>query len=518
MYVIHIGQRAENRTTLAGVLHYLNDDRDGKAMPRVDDIAVRHVERGAIPVVRLASGSFAVRPAGSRRGILTMILDEIDRFIVRAGGKILRPHEMSRASWGAVVAAGRLAYFPAEAIDLAQGDAGPLFQTADLFEEQWPFDIAEFVCGEFLRRFGYGINGPLYTPDASPNARHEVHVAYALLRGEKLRDCIINTYRENPHHGRHDLWMKPLIEVPALRGALSPNVLQALCRIMRAEKLEITVHNANKLLAALRHVSREAGDVQVDDALFEAGILPPRTVPTPKPPSGENAQPVTKLAAAIHGLISERQFRDSMDKAKGERDALRISQREFDREAGAAAAYRLAYGFEWPNRVALAVMQRNVAALLQIFDGPKDWNTDSKRALRDELGVDVLQCAAATRRRRLFELCGFSEAEQAQWEAHEAIEKAQKRTDRELSDATLQAEAARYRLDTGQVMSGREYVDFCIDAGFTQLIDEPRGSARRYWIHDPIKRASRPLRAKDGTLGYARARLAQIAAPEALAA
>ena len=108
MYVIHIGQRAEHRTTLAGVLQYLNDDRDGKAVPRVEDIAVRHVERGAIPVERLTGGNFAVRPVGTRRAILSMILDEVDRFIVRVGGKTLRPHEMSRAAWGAVVAAGRL--------------------------------------------------------------------------------------------------------------------------------------------------------------------------------------------------------------------------------------------------------------------------------------------------------------------------------------------------------------------------------------------------------------------------
>ncbi len=518
MYVVHIGQQAENRTSLAGVLQLLNDDRDGRAPPRVEDISVRHIERGAIPVVRLPSGNFAVRPAGTRRAILTMILDEVDRFIVRVGGKVLRPHEMSRTSWGAVVAAGRLAYFPAEAIDMSQGDAGPLFQTADLFEEKGAFDIAEFVCGEFVRRFGYGTNGPLYAPDAGPNVRHEVHVAYALMRGERVRNCIVNTYRDNPHHGRHELWMQPLIEVPALRGALSASVLQALCRTMRAEKLGITTQNVGKLLAALRQVPRDGGDVEVDDALFVAGILPPRTVPTPRSPTAENAQPVTNLAARIHALISQRQFQESMDKAKAEREARKISQREFDRQACAAAAYRAAYGYEWPNRVALAVMQRNVAAVLQIFDGPKDWNTDSKRALRDEIGVDVLQCPAATRRRRLFELCGFSEAEQAEWEANEVIEKAQKRAERELADAMRQAEAVKYRLETGQVMSGREYVDFCIDAGFSQLIDEPRGSARRYLIHDPVKRASRPLRAKDGTLDYARARLAQVVVPVALAA
>ena len=65
---------------------------------RAEDIAVRHVERGAIPVVRLQSGQFAVRPAGDAKAILTSILDEVDRYVVRPG-KVRRPHEMSRTSW-----------------------------------------------------------------------------------------------------------------------------------------------------------------------------------------------------------------------------------------------------------------------------------------------------------------------------------------------------------------------------------------------------------------------------------
>jgi len=516
MYVIHIGQRAEHRTTLAGVLQYLNDDRDGKAAPRVEDIAVRHVERGAIPVERLASGNFAVRPLGTRRAILSMILDEVDRFIVRIGGKILRPHEMSRAAWGAVVAAGRLAYFPAEAIDMSQADAGPLFQTVDLFEEQGHFDVTDFICGEFIRRFGYGTNGPLYHPTAPPNCRHEVHVAYALMRGEKVRECIINTYRENPHYARSEPWMRSLIEVPALRGALSPSVLQALCQTMRGEKLEITTHNVDRLTVALRDVPRDGHYVHVDDALYAAGILPPRTMTTPKPLEGANAQPATKLAARIRTLVCQRRYQESVDRAGEERKAFNISQREFDRRIRAAVIERDGYGYEWPNRVALAVMERNIATVLDIFDGPKDWNTESKRALRDECGVDVLQCTSAERRRRLFELCGFSPAEQAEWEAQAAISKARKRADRAGAEAKSRAEGTTYRLETGQTMNGREYVDFCITAGFSQLIDQRRGSVTRHWIHDPVKRVSRPLRAKDGTLDYARSRLSETA-PEAIA-
>ncbi|RZT29079.1 hypothetical protein [Cupriavidus agavae] len=515
MYVIHIGERAEHRTTLAGVLQYLNDERDGKVLPRVEDIAVRHVERGTIPVERLATGKFAVRPPGTRRAILTLVLDEVDRFIVRVGGKVLRPHEMSRAAWGAVVAAGRLAYFPEEAIDMSGNDAGPLFETVDLFEEQGPFDVTQFVCGEFVRRFGYGTNGPLYRPSAPPNCRHEVHVAYALLRGDKLRECIINTYRDHPHYARSEPWMRPLIEVPALRGALSPSVLQALCQTMRAEKLEITSYNAGKLLAALRNVPEDGNYVHVDDALYAAGVLPSRTLSTSKAVAAEPAQPATPLAARIHTLIADRSYKEAVHKAEVDRAALQISQREFDWQTKAAAAQRLAYGFDWANRVALAVLERNVAVVLHIFDSPKDWNTESKRALRDELGIDVLQCTAAVRRRQLFDLCGFSEAEQAEWETQEADAKARQRAERVIAEAKSRAEGTTYRLETGQAMNGREYVDFCIDAGFSQLLDEQRGSAKRYWIHDPVKRVSRPLRAKDGTLDYARARLSQGAIAEA---
>ncbi|WP_354677938.1 hypothetical protein [Cupriavidus plantarum] len=518
MYVINIGHRAEHRTTLAGVLEYLNADRDGLAVPRLEDITVRHIERGEITVERLRSGRFAVRPKGTRRGIISAIIDEVDRFIVRPHGVVLRPHEMSRASWGAVVAAGRLGCFPEEAIDMSHDNAGPLFQTADLFEEKGAFDLAAYVDAEFIRRFGYGTNGPMLDGGQGPNSRHEVHVAYALARGDKVRECVINTYREHPDYGSHDLWLRPLVEVPALRGALSRSVLRALCTVMRGDKLEITSHNVGKLLSALRHVPREAGIVDVDDALYAAGILPVHTMPAPRPPTGENARPVTPLAARIHALISQRQYRESAEAAQSLRDARRISQRECDRRIRAAAVHRDGYGFEWPNRVALAVMQRDIAAVLQIFDSPRDTSPDSKRALREELGVDVLQCVASQRRRRLFEMCGFSEAEQAEWEAQAAVSKAKSRENGVLSDAKAYAEATTYQLETGQTMNGREYVDFCISAGFSRLLEEKRGSVKRYWIHDPTKRCSRPLRAKDGTLAYARARLAELAAPAALAA
>lgn len=520
MYVISIGSaRSEMRTTLAGVLEYLNQDRRGVAAPQPDDVTVRHVERGEIAVQHLKSGRFAVRPRGTARPILTQVLDEIERYLVRVDGKILRPYEMTRASWGAVVAAGRLAFFPEEAIDMATAETGPLLHTRDLFEAQGSFDIAAFVDGEFRRRFGYGRQGPAYAPGASLNSRHELHVAYALLRGEKVRECVLSAYRDDPEIGKHDLpWLRPLIEVPALRGALSPAQLQGLCQVMRHEHLPITAGNVGKLLAIVRRLPSDCRDVEVDDALFAAGILQPRTAPVLKAAQGPAAAPVSPLAQRIHSLATQRRFNATMERAKAQREAMEMSQRHFDDLVRRAVAERTCAGYEWANKVALAVLQRDVAAVLEIFDSPKDWNTETKRALRDETGVDLLQCTAAQRRRRIFELCGFSPAEQERWEREAAAEKADRAATREFEDARKRAEASRWRLESGRVLNGREYVDFCIAEGFSEIIDMPRGRARAYRICHPRRGMSRPLRAKDGTLTYARARLAQAAVPAAIAA
>ncbi|WP_020201331.1 hypothetical protein [Cupriavidus sp. WS] len=520
MYLIHIGtDRADPCTTLAGVLEYLNRERTPRAPIQLDQIAVRHIERGEIPVVQLKEGRFGVRPSGTARSILSMMIDEVDQFIVRVNGGVRRPHEMSRASWGAVVAAGRLGYFPEEAIDMSRGEAGPLFQAADLFEEQGPFDIAAYVHGEFHNRFGYGVNGPAYSRNQGPNARHEVHIAYALLRGDKVRECVINAYRDDSSFGRFGLqWMRALIDVPALRGALPEEKLRQLCNVMHIEKLAITAANAGRLVGIMRRLPDDCTYIHVDDALFEAGILPPRMPSALRLPQGDSAKPATDLAARIHHETTQRRFEVWMSRARAEREAFKITQREFDYQARAAVVERASAGYEWSNRVALAVLQRNVATLLEILDGPKDLNAQSKRAIRDVIGVDLLQCTAAVRRRRIFAMCDFSEAEQERWEAETSAERAQRRAASDFDRVREQAEASQWRIEGGRTMNGREYVEFCIAEGFSEIVDMARGNAREYRFQNPGKRVSRRLRAKDGTLAYARARLEQLAQPEIFAA
>lgn len=518
MYVVAIGPRSETRTTLAGVLHLLNDDREGRATPRVEDISVRHVERGSIPVVSLGHGKFGVRPVGSIRAVLSQVIEEIDRFIVRVDGKVLRPHELTRTSWGSVATAGRLGYFPEEVASVTdRTGTGALSETADLFESQ--FDAAAFVETEFVRRFGYGTNGPPYHPNRGVNARHEVHVAYALLRGDPVRTCVINAYRDRTSLTRSDLqWMDVLIRVPEWRGVLTESQLQGLCLAMRSENIPITPNNAPRLLSTLRQAPVDANDALIDDVLFEAGILPPVTTPPLRLPVGDDAAPVSALAERIHQFTTERLFKDAMARAKSDREAMRISQRRFDDLSRRAVNARLSTGYGWANKVALAVLQRDVATLLKVFDGPRDWNTDSKRAVREVLGVDLLGCSSTLRRQRLFAMCGFSSEEQEQWEKQAAADKAQRLAARDFEEACKLAESSRWRMDNGQLLNGREYVDLCIAEGYSRIVDRPRGRAREYFIHDIRRGHYRRLRAKDGTLSYARARLAQSVALVPLAA
>lgn len=521
MYVVSTGpERVDSRTTLAGVLALLNHEPGPKPGLRAEDISVRHVERGAIPVLRLPSGHFAVRPAGDPKAILTSILNEAERFIVRRQGKVLRPHEMSRTSWQAVWAAGRLAVFTNEAVDPDQV-ASLGAANLDLFAVVEPFDAYAFVHGEFHRRFGYGTNGPEYSPGAGINGRHEVHVAYALQRGEPVRDCILNAYRSGgdaSDAGRHDLrWLPTLISVPALRGALSANQLQALCSVMHHDKLAITARNAARLIALVKPLAQDCTHVDVDDALFAAQVVPPLAPPLVKAPTGDDAAPVSPLAARLHALIGAKRYAEGVERAQTERAKGNLSERRYQRELATAAAARDHGSFMWPNRFALAVLQRDLGCLLEVLDTPNDRNTLSKRALREECGVVLTGVPAATRRRRIFELCGFSEAEQCQWDAQELATRSQSQQARVAEQARERAEASRWNLN-GTPMNGREYVDLCIGEGFRQIRHFPRGSSRMYYIEQPETRIIRRLQARDGTLAYAQARLAALEPAPAIAA
>ncbi|MDF7156650.1 hypothetical protein NLR08_25040, partial [Escherichia coli] len=144
----------ESRTTLAGVLAFLNAD---KSIPRkitAESVTVHSVANGAIPVVSLSRGRIGLRPAGSVHEILTRVITEVERFILKPDGKVLQPYEVSRDSWDTVLAAGGLAYESESVVDPKRLQEGSLFSE---FQVESP---ERFISEEFRKRFGFGTAGP----------------------------------------------------------------------------------------------------------------------------------------------------------------------------------------------------------------------------------------------------------------------------------------------------------------------------------------------------------------------
>ncbi|MCK4120421.1 hypothetical protein ACI2UK_24375 [Ralstonia nicotianae] len=511
MYIISTGAATnETRTTMAGVLAFLNADCHRSAPLNVDSIKVHHVERGEIPVVAIRSRRFGLRPDGTVHEVLTRVIDEVDRFIVRPEGKVLRPFEMGRDAWRAVMVAGAIGYEHDEIVDSERLRAGALLS-------EFAVDNPDrFVTLEFKRRFGFGTNGPEFCPGGSTSTRHELHVAFALQRGEPVRESIVNYYRTwtcSDHATMH--WLRPLVEVPALRGALPAEKLRMLCSVTHHEKLPITEHNVSKLVSIMNKLPASCTCADVDDALFAAGILPPHSLPAWQPVEGPDSQPVSELARRIQTLVDEANFACTLAPAIADREKRQMSQRQFDRRQSLAERQRDRGSYAWGNRMALAVLKRDIVLLLDVLDSPRDANTASKQAIKEVLGVNLTSVSAEVRRRSIFALCGFSVEEQAVWEAETVQMRAKAKEARSLEHATKSAEASRWRIEGGKVLNGREYVDLCIAEGFSQITSMRRGSAISYLIENPDRRASRRLRAKDGTLAYARAKLAGVSAQTA---
>ncbi|MGC8213112.1 hypothetical protein [Ralstonia pseudosolanacearum] len=499
MYIITINHtKTETRTTLAGVLAFLNAD---KSIPRkitAELVTVHSVENGAIPVVGLSRGRIGLRPAGSVHEIFTRVISEIERFILKPDGKLLKPYEVSRDSWDAVMAAAWLAYESESLVDPNRLQEGSLFSE---FQVENP---ERFILNEFSRRFGFGTAGPQAHPGGGACNQHEWHVAYALQRGERVKDCILNFYR---HWGSVEncdvIWLRALIEYPLLRGALPAETLRNLCLLVRHEHITLTDQNVPKLIAILRALPVGSSYIDIDDALYDAKFLGPLTAPTYQPTPEQDAQPMSPLAKRVQECVNETVYEKTLARLRQEREAGNLSKRRFELHTLLAGRERNRGNFHYGNRIASAMLGRDVAMLLEILDNPN--NKSTKRAIREVMEVNLLSVTGAERRRAIFHMCGFSQQEQDVWERQLNEAKAEKRRLEAMEQAKQAAESVRYAIGGGQVMTGKQYVDLCIAEGFSKIVPSRRGSAVSYLLVDPKREVGRPLKAKDGTLDYARA-------------
>ncbi|MFC4706012.1 hypothetical protein [Paraburkholderia caffeinitolerans] len=217
------------------------------------------------------------------------------------------------------------------------------------------------------------------------------------------------------------------------------------------------------------------------------------------------------MANRVRELVAASICRRAVEYADKELKAGRISQRMHRHRCNIARLDQGRHTFEYGNRMARALAERNVEALLKVLDTSDEHNRASKTAFEEVLGVKLLRLRPAARRRAVFLLCGHNEMQQAQWEAQAAQRKAETEAKRDLEDARKAATQARYKGPDDAAMSGVEHVDRAIREGYSTIRSYRRGASIRYVLARGEERTARRLSAKDGTLDYARAVLGTLA-------
>src|SRR5260370_26834797 len=140
--------------------------------------------------------------------------------------------------------------------------------------------LFETCQAEALARFGFGTAGPEYGDSGQRNSRHEVHLAYALAAGMPVPQEVLDDYAAMAEPFFSDIpWVKPLLTVPELRGAVPVAKLRPLASVMRHSGKKISSDNAALLAMVARLLPKEPTAVEVDDLLYRHGLLDAQPLP-----------------------------------------------------------------------------------------------------------------------------------------------------------------------------------------------------------------------------------------------
>jgi len=428
-------------------------------------------------------------------------------FVMDSNGKAKKPWQMSRAQWEQVNLIGKIAHnvIPCLGADLLRQHC-----TSSRGES---VDVAEYMNGEFLRRFGYGHNGPLYGSNES-NSRHEIHVAYALAEGLPVPESVQVFYRESPRtYGGNDLsWFPRVLEDEYLRGRMPTAKLKILLSLAKGSGgFEISNENIGHFVTLLSELPRDAGYMQIDDFLYTKGILRVEPLPESKVEQGDG--PVNAFASEVSQMIAQASFdhgqeRAMQDRAKGYATLRDVARTEMQ---GKQALENRSYG--WGNELARAIEEHDVSQLMQMLGGTG--NETSKRAIKKHFGINLLKANTEQRQRSIFALAGYISEEdyaaavvvyqrnvQAKAKAAKDLQEAKKK-ETELDDA--RAFAARTKFNySGSILNGAEFVDKLVQEGFSQLGERRRGAASRAILTNPTTDRMVELKAIDGTAAYAK--------------
>lgn len=448
--------------------------------------------------------AFGVQQSGDAKSVATRLIDEVEYcFMRKPTGEIRKPWEMLPHQWKSFTIIGSAIY-----------GIAPMF-SAEQLQEVFPFEdsqgnvrtgwIADYLHSEIFRRFNHGHNGPAYGPGRNENSRHEVHVSYALAQGLPVPEEVMGWYRENWKivEGSFDVkkWFEVLLRYPEYRGALlNAGMLVDFIQLCLNEKILLTGENAPYLLSLMREMPSSASRTDIDDHLYMKGVLKKREAKI-QGAIPDASEAYNDFASRLRERLAQSRLKASIARADEGREKYHWPIRDYEFEidiANLAMAYE---SFKYPNRFAKAIEAKDIQELLIFLDAPEGDNVTTKRLVHDVYGLKTFGVPAADRRRAIFEFCGYDDAKRIQYEQELEKARADKVAQGELEKAKNRASQVSYRVD-GEIMTGAEYVDKRVAAGYDEILTRKRGNAVTYWISNRNGYLS-ALRKNDGTLDYA---------------
>lgn len=504
MYKLSIPGEIFTVATLAGVLALFADER----LQATETASISLNSEASPAQVTRYNGKLAIRCTGAAAEVVATLFEEVRAFWQTEYGANPNPWQIRPAHWDELFGLFDLSRAPECFLSSSQIDAE---RTAARDARQF-FNLSSLFDSAAVKRFGFGAGGPS-APGGGVNGRHEVHVAYAPLRNEPVPDVVLDDYRKMDRAFRYDLeWAVPLLDVVELRGRLPAEKHRWVASVMRAAKRPITAENVGAIEEVVSDVPDACDFVQIDDALFEAGILTADALPPMFNEPLSLGAPLNSFAERLRQILADSRRDKSLDRADMERAQGRMTARRHKLEREMALLSHGRETFEWANRMALALEQRDLSLLLEVLDSPDTRNRSSKRAVEEHYAVKLRGTNAKGRRRAIFALCGMDEAAQAAREAADAQRKAAARKASDAQCAKEAAQRAQYQRPDGVVIDGARHVEDAIASGFREIRDWRKGASKQYALVNPELGQARTLRAKDGTLGYARAILERLAA------
>lgn len=496
MYQINLaGIQTFIARTLADVLVLLNDG----SLPH-EDVSVF---RNGLPlkIVLNGYGKYGIMQDGNVEEIFTAMLTEVDMYYIRPHGTVRQPFEMLPDEWKAFTSLGSAVFNSIPCFSEEQRRHQCLFINPN--DEEKYGTIEYFSMRTMMQRFGYDHNGPLYGADRQSNGRHEVHVAYALAEGKAIPFAVLQWYQSHPAKVQSiGEWFALALERPEYRGSMSVDKLSALANLLKWEKIELTNENSPQFILLMADLPDDATITQVDDFLYEKGMLKVRETTMSVAPC-DLTQAYSPFAFVLRAMLGETRKQDAIALAHEQRNKFHHSLRNLHERMKEADLLPELESFHYANKIAEAIDKKDVGVLLACLDTSQEHNQTTKKAVYDTFGFKVNGLKSADRRTAVFVFCGYDSEQRIQYEKSVADKAADAQRKREITDVTETAENAKVSWN-GVVMSAKTYVDQMVECGFTVIAKTKKGAATLYWLYDAQLKSGRSIRKADGSLDYAK--------------